>query len=56
MQFWEELSPPLRWMLALSLLIALGMLSFRQCNAAASPAPEVLKQRGIGNASGEPNR
>jgi len=50
MQFWEELSPPLRWMLALSIVAALAMLLFRQCNAASSAAPEVLPQRGIGGA------
>ena len=51
MQFWEELSPPLRWMLALSLVVAIAMLAFRQCNAASSPAPEVLRQRGIDGAA-----
>ena len=50
MQFWQELSPPLRWMFALSIVAAIALLGFRQCNAAASPAPQVLRQRGIGGA------
>jgi hypothetical protein len=50
MQFWEEMTSPVRWMLALSILAAIGMLSFRQCATADQPV-EVLRQRGIGAAA-----
>jgi hypothetical protein len=46
MQFWQDFTPGVRWTLALGSLLAIVLLTFRQCDHA--PPVEVQTHRGIG--------